>query len=183
MSEGRLIYVIGQSGAGKNSVIAAAREKLNKNKYLCFSHRHVTRPVNSDDDDVAINPAAFAQYRQSGLFALDWEAHGICYGIGIYIESRLRAGGTVVVNGSRAYLPAALARYPRLTAVLITVPPEVAHARMLARGRENAAAIAARLQRTPHLAIAPAQLVTIDNSGPLDQAVRTMIGVLAGGSG
>jgi ribose 1,5-bisphosphokinase len=181
MSEGRLIYVIGQSGAGKNSIIAAAKENLNKNKCLYFAHRYVTRPVNSDDDDVAISEAAFAQYRKSGLFALDWQAHGICYGIDIYIESRLRAGSTVVVNGSRAYLPAALARYPCLTAVLITVPPEVAHARMLARGRENAAAVAARLQRAPGLAIPPAQLVTIDNSGPLEQAARTMIGVLLGG--
>jgi ribose 1,5-bisphosphokinase len=182
MSEGRLIYVIGQSGAGKNSIIAAARENLNKNRCLCFAHRYVTRPVISDDDDVAISEAAFAHYRQNGLFALDWQAHGICYGVGIYIDSRLRAGGTVVVNGSRAYLPAALARYPGLTAVLITVPADVAHARLLARGRENAAAVAARLQRAPDLALAPAQLVTIENSGPLEQAARTMIGVLLGGS-
>jgi ribose 1,5-bisphosphokinase len=167
MSEGRLIYVIGQSGAGKNSIIAAARENLNKNRCLCFAHRYVTRPVISDDDDVAISEAAFAHYRQNGLFALDWQAHGICYGVGIYIDSRLRASGTVVVNGSRAYLPAALARYPGLTAVLITAPADVAHA---------------RLQRAPDLALAPAQLVTIDNSGPLEQAARTMIGVLLGGS-
>lgn len=180
MSEGRLIYVIGPSGAGKNSIIAAAREKLNKINNLYFSHRYVTRALNSDDDDVPLSVVAFAHYRRIGLFALDWQAHGICYGIGASIDGLLRGGGTVVVNGSRAYLPMALTRYPQLTAVLIAVPPQVAHARMLVRGREPAAAIAARLERTPALAIPPAQLITIDNSGPLEHAVQAMTAVLRG---
>jgi ribose 1,5-bisphosphokinase len=181
MSVGRLIYVIGPSGAGKNSIIVAAREKLNKIKYLYFAHRYVTRTLNSDEDDVPISTTAFAHYRQNGLLALDWQAHGIRYGIGVFIDGLLRSGGTVVVNGSRAYLPSALSRYPKLTAVLITVPPQVAHARLLARGREPAAAIAARLERALALAIPTAQLVTIDNSGALEQATQAMISVLRGG--
>ena len=171
---------MGPSGAGKNSLIAAAREKFNKIKYLYFAPRYVTRAANSDDDDIALSANTFAHYRQSGMFALDWQAHGNCYGIGIAIDSQLSAGNTVVVNGSRAYLPAALIRYPGLTAVLISVPPQEAQRRLLARGREHAAAVAARMARAPELAIPPAQLVTIDNSGPLEQAARAMRAVLLG---
>lgn len=183
MSAGRLLYLIGPSGAGKNSLIEAVRRKLFKISQLHFAHRYVTRAVKGDDDDVALSAAAFAHYRRCGMFALDWQAHGVCYGIGNCIDSLLQGGGTVVINGSRAYLPAALARYPDLTAVLISVPPQVAQQRMLSRAREDAAAIAARLQRDPVLSVPTAQLVTIDNSGPLEQATQALIGLLLGEDG
>ncbi len=177
---GRLVYIVGPSGAGKDSVITAAKAMVNKNKFLYFSRRYVTRISVSDKDDLPISTFAFAHYRQSGFFALDWDAHGFSYGIPAAINKPLRGGLTVVVNGSRAHLPAALAKYPAMTVVHVSVPPQVAHARLIARGREDAAAIDERIHRTPPLELPPEQLVTIDNSGALDCAGRALADVLLG---
>ena len=176
---GRLIYLMGPSGAGKNSLIASAREKLNENKQLYFSPRYVTRAAVSDaEDDLTISPGAFAHYKHIGAFALDWQAHGFCYGVSNAIDTLLRAGKCVVVNGSRDYAATALAKYPLLTAVLITVSPEVAYARLQVRGREDREAVLARVRRTPAFAVAPQQLHIIDNSGPLEHASEAMVRVL-----
>lgn len=180
LSHGRLIYVVGPSGAGKDSVIAAASKIANKNNRLYFSRRYVTRIAVSDNGDLPVSAFAFAHYRQNGFFALDWDAHGFSYGIAATINTPLRAGLTVVVNGSRAYLPVALAKYPAMTVVHVSVPPQVAHARLIARGRENAASIAGRMGRTPPLPVPAAQLVNIDNSGALETAAQALVGVLLG---
>jgi ribose 1,5-bisphosphokinase len=180
LSYGRLIYVVGPSGAGKDSVIAAASKIANKNNRLYFSRRYVTRIAVSDNGDLPVSAFAFAHYRQNGFFALDWDAHGFSYGIAATINTPLRAGLTVVVNGSRAYLPVALAKYPAMTVVHVSVPPQVAHARLIARGRENAASIAGRMGRTPPLPVPAAQLVNIDNSGALETAAQALVGVLLG---
>ena len=184
---GRLIYLMGPSGAGKNSLIASAREKLNKNKQLYFLPRYVTRQVSeqaSGDDDFSISAAAFAHYKHIGAFALDWEAHGYCYGVSVTLDTLLRAGKCVVVNGSRAYLETARKKYPQMTAVLITVPADVARTRLEMRARENMDAINARVERAPEIAkhgLPPAQYITIDNSGPLEHASQALLRVLLAG--
>ncbi len=183
MNEGRLIYVMGPSGVGKNAIIASAREKLNKNNNLYFTPRYVTRVVRDGDDDFAISRAAFASYCRQGIFALDWQAHDICYGIGMIINNLMCVGKSVVVNGSRAYLATAQARYPSLQAVMITAPATVVRARLQARAREDAAAISARLARAPQIALPAAQIVTIDNSGPLEHATQALIKVLSAAAG
>ena len=49
------------------------------------------------------------------LFAMHWERSGVRYGIGMEINYWLAIGLRVVVEGSRAYLPQALAAYPEMT--------------------------------------------------------------------
>lgn len=182
MTDGRLIYVVGPSGGGKDSVISAAKKNLFKIKYLCFSPRYVTRATGCSLGELSISANAFEHYRQSGYFALHWQAHGLSYGVGAVIDQQLRAGRTVVVNGSRAHLDVALGKYPRMTVVHITVPNVVARQRLLARAREDATAIAARLERVPAMRVPSRQLITIDNSGALEDAVQAFEQALTGNS-
>jgi ribose 1,5-bisphosphokinase len=140
----------------------------------------VTRTGRNDQGELSISPNAFEHYRLNGHFALYWQAHGLHYGVSVVIDQHLQTGRTVVVNGSRANLDTALSRYPQMTVVHITVPPTLARERLTARGREDTAAIAARLQRAPALNVPPAQLVNIDNSGPLDHAIAAFANVLIG---
>ena len=80
---------MGPSGAGKDSVLRYARERLAGSGVL-FAHRYITRPpVAGDENFVSLDPAEFAARRARGLFAFDWEAHGCLYGIGLEIEAWL----------------------------------------------------------------------------------------------
>lgn len=178
MTDGRLIYVVGPSGAGKDAIIARSRHKLLKIKYLYFSPRYVTRVDGNTCHELSITSTAFEYYLRHGYFALSWAAHGIRYAVGLAIDRQLRLGKTVVVNGSRAYLNTALAHYPQITVVQFAVDSAIARARRLARARENADAIAARLERAPPPVAHAGQLHTIDNNGSLDEAVHAFEQVL-----
>lgn len=82
------------------------------------------------------------------LLALSWHANGLYYGVGVEIDLWLHAGFDVVVNGSRAHLPQARARYQSaLLPICLQVSPEILRQRLENRGRENASEINARLAR------------------------------------
>ncbi|GHT86986.1 ribose 1,5-bisphosphate phosphokinase PhnN [Betaproteobacteria bacterium] len=146
--QGALIYLMGPSGAGKDSLLTALRQSDAKN--LLIAHRYITRPVNSRDDEqhVFLSEAEFQGRRQRGLFSLDWQAHGDAYAIGTEVDNWLQYGFWVVVNGSREYLPTAKAKYgKRLIPVCLLVTRKTLEKRLVARGRENAEQIAQRLER------------------------------------
>jgi ribose 1,5-bisphosphokinase len=176
MTAGALFYVIGPSGAGKDSVIAWARAASDPAR-TAFAHRYITRPAMPDaENHVALSAEEFAARRRRGWFALAWQSHGLSYGVGREIDLWRAEGVRVVINGSRAYLPEAAARYPELRPVLITAPPEVREARLLARNRETGAALAERLDRCP--AIVHPGLVSIDNDGELGKAGQALADLL-----
>ena len=54
---------------------------------------------------------AFEQLSEAQAFAFDWQANGLRYGVRHDELSPLHVGKWVIVNGSRAYLPQALARF------------------------------------------------------------------------
>ena len=147
---------------------------------MAFVRRYITRPAEAGGEDhIAISVEDFAAKRAAGFFRFDWESHGLCYGVAAAdIDGRLAEGLTVALNGSRAYLPEALRRYPGLIPVLITVRPEILRDRLLARGRETPEEINARLSRIIPEADEPPGLIRLDNSGPLADAVETFAALL-----
>ena len=146
-----LIYLVGASGSGKDSLLAHARARLAAQQEVIFAHRYITRAASAGGENhIALSTAEFAMRQQAGLLAMHWESHGYYYGVGIEINHWLAKGMTVVVNGSREYLPTATEMYPELRSVWIEVDPETLRARLEARGRENPDEISARLaRRTP----------------------------------
>jgi guanylate kinase len=142
-----LIAVVGPSGAGKDTLMAGARDAIVHDARFRFVRRAITRPAEAGGEDhEALSEADFSVRRAAGAFALSWEAHGLRYGIPRDIEEDIGARRVVIANLSRAVLPEASARY-RLRVLNITAPMEVLAARLAARGRETAADIAARLAR------------------------------------
>jgi ribose 1,5-bisphosphokinase len=175
---GRLVYVIGPSGAGKDSIIAYARQRL-ADRHV-FARRHITRPVDSGGEDhVAISPADFDRDCAAGRFALCWRGNGHGYGVGVELDCWLDSGRHVVLNGSRAYLPEAAARYPRLLPVLIEIDPNVLRQRLSARGRETPDEIEARIRRAREFgAVDHPALAIIANNGPLTEAGEAFVTLL-----
>ncbi|MCA0302432.1 MAG: phosphonate metabolism protein/1,5-bisphosphokinase (PRPP-forming) PhnN [Proteobacteria bacterium] len=174
-----LVYVMGPSGAGKDSILARARERLPVDAPVVFAHRYITRRADAGGENhVALSPAEFALRRARGLFAFHWQAHGNAYGIGVEIEEWRAQGLTVVVSGSREHYERLADLDPGVVPVLVTADRETLRARLAARGREDGAATARRLARSEALIVNDPRLVTIVNDGSLDDAAAAFLRVL-----
>lgn len=170
MAEGRLLYVIGPSGSGKDSLLRYAREKLAGDPCVVFAHRYITRPFDAGGENhIALTDEEFDARVAGGLFAMHWASHGCRYGIGREINLWLAKGCSVVMNGSRAYLAHARQHYPELVPVSIEVSREMLESRLRARGREGEAEIAERLARAAAY-MPPPDAVIIRNDGSLEDA-------------
>ena len=119
----------------------------------------------------------FEARRARGDFALHWQAHGLSYAITHDALGPLQRGATVLFNGSRAALPQARAAFPRLEVVMVTAPVPVLATRLAARGRESAAAIAARLERS--LLAPPAGARVVVNDGTVAEGVARLLAALS----
>jgi ribose 1,5-bisphosphokinase len=176
--DGRLIYLMGPSGSGKDSLIEAAREPL-RSMNCEVVRRVITRSAESvGEDAVGVSREEFLQLKDAGEFALSWHANGLDYGIPIQIDQWLKEGRHVLVNGSRGHLAEALQRYPDLVPVLLTVKDEVLRERLVRRGRESLAEIEARLGRNTQFAADDAPVHRLDNSGELAVTVAHLVGLL-----
>lgn len=144
---GRLALVFGPSGAGKDTLLLAVADSLAGRPGLRFVRRVITRTARpGDEQNEAVDEAAFLDRRAAGGFALDWTAHGLRYGIPADIVGDLASGTTVVASVSRTVLAQAAARFP-VRLIEITAPVALRAARLAARERETEAAVAARLAR------------------------------------
>ncbi|MDT4852371.1 Ribose 1,5-bisphosphate phosphokinase PhnN [compost metagenome] len=177
---GRLIYLIGPSGSGKDSLLVAVRETL-EGEGCRVVRRVITRSAEAKGELAeAVSTEEFARRAERGDFAMSWYANGLSYGIPAVIDDWLAAGDDVLVNGSRGYLPEARRRYPHLLAVLLTVDDAVLRRRLHARGRESAEEIETRLARNAGfadtlLAGENPDLCLLDNSGDLDQTCQRLL--------
>ena len=191
---GILVYIMGPSGSGKDSLIEYARRSINAPyaqtwdvpacvhqgvRPVLFVRRYITRPSGAAGERHSPLTGDEFQLRQKrDAFALSWESHGLCYGIDKDIDSRLAAGAVVVINGSREYAPEALKKYPALVPVLISARPEALRSRLEKRGRENAAGIHERLAGAAMALPDIPGLITVDNSGCLEEAGRFLTDML-----
>lgn len=177
---GRLILVVGPSGAGKDTLIGRARDALRDDPRIVFPRRAVTRPPNGAEDHDSLTEQEFERALADGRFALAWDAHGLRYGIPVAIEGDLRAGRTAVCNVSRGIVDAARTRYERTLVVLVTAPPALLMQRLSAREREEGGAIAARIERNEAFAGRLRPDFTIDNGGSVEEGARRLIAIIQG---
>jgi phosphonate metabolism protein PhnN/1,5-bisphosphokinase (PRPP-forming) len=179
MANGALVLVVGPSGAGKDTLIGAAKAELGDDQRFSFPRRVVTRQamVALEDHD-SIDASEFSRQKLRGAYALDWEAHGLCYGIPAAIDGAMVAGRIVVVNTSRRVIERAIEKYPSCHVMLVTAAPDVRAARLSGRGRESADDVAARLAREGAPVPEGIEPVVIDNSGSLDEGVGKFVEAL-----
>nr|WP_319527562.1 phosphonate metabolism protein/1,5-bisphosphokinase (PRPP-forming) PhnN [Pseudomonas laurentiana] len=176
---GRLIYLMGPSGAGKDSLIEAARPVL-QGQGVMIARRVITRSAEAKGEEAqGVTPQQFELLCSQKAFALHWQANGLSYGIPVQIDAWLKDGRHVLVNGSRAHLSEARVRYPNLLPVLLTVDAGVLRQRLLGRARESLDDIERRLERSRALACAQDYTVhALDNSGELRDAVSRLLALL-----
>ncbi|HCA65435.1 MAG TPA: phosphonate metabolism protein/1,5-bisphosphokinase (PRPP-forming) PhnN, partial [Pseudomonas sp.] len=89
---GRLIYLIGPSGAGKDSLLDAARESL-AGRGVRIARRVITRSAEAVGEAAhSVSPQEFERLEAQGAFALSWRANGLAYGIPAEIDEWLASG-------------------------------------------------------------------------------------------
>lgn len=177
---GRLVYVVGPSGAGKDSLLEYARLRLPADAGIIFARRFITRPPAAHGEQhIPVSAGQFRRIADDDGFALQWHANGLSYGIGREIRQWMDLGFHVVVNGSREYLPSAGERFPELAVISITAPLHAIRTRLQQRGREDAAEVGLRVMRAESLALPQGpDVMTIVNDGSLEAAGEQLRGLL-----
>lgn len=174
-----MILVVGPSGAGKDTLMAALKARLAGRPDVAFARRAITRTADADaEDHDTLDRAEFDHAVAAGEVALAWEAHGLGYVIPKTYDELIRSGGTVIANGSRRVLRQAEEKYQTAITLLITAPVEVLAERLAARGRESREDIQKRLQRADLEPDNVANLVRIENTGTVEDAVGRMMAAL-----
>ncbi|MFB9173632.1 phosphonate metabolism protein/1,5-bisphosphokinase (PRPP-forming) PhnN [Roseibium salinum] len=179
LGPGRMVLVVGPSGAGKDTLMAALRDRLEHRDDVIFARRAITRPADADaEDHDTLSQAEFERLVAAGEVALSWKAHGLGYVIPKPYDNVIASGGTVIANGSRRVLKRAAEKYENACVLLITAPVEVLAERLAARGRESREDILARLERADLEPDNVPNLIRIENTGTVETAVATMMDAL-----
>jgi len=166
---GALVLVVGPSGAGKDTIMRRVRDRLGPGSGIVFARRVVTRAADATEDNEVATDETFLEALGRGGFALDWQAHGLRYGVPRQVCEELAQGRVVVVNVSRTVVARARSTFDRVRIVLLTAPAEIRASRISARGRDADAA--ERLAREPLPLDELRPDLTIDNAGTPEAAV------------
>ena len=176
---GRLILVVGPSGAGKDTLLSRAQAACADDGNVVFPRRVVTREASPFEDNEQVSFEAFQQARSQGDFAVHWEAHGHCYALPRAIDDELRAGRTVVANVSRTVIDAMRRAYADVVVISITAPPEILAERLAKRARSSDGQIADRLNRAVD-GVAAAPDVTVTNVRDVEHHARELVQIIKG---
>jgi ribose 1,5-bisphosphokinase len=169
---GRLVLVVGPSGAGKDTLIGLAQAACADDSNIVFPQRVVTREASSFENNEAVSPMLFGQMLAHGNFAFQWQAHGLRYGVPSSIVEDVRAGRVVIVNASRTIIEFARRSYANVMVISVTAPPDVLAERLEARARSSDGQIDDRLRRT---VVAPVPDIVINNVGPADDHAAELL--------
>ena len=176
---GRFVLVVGPSGAGKDTLIAGAREHLADDARFIFPERLITRDSMPEAEvHGTIGFDTFAQMMAEGRYALAWEAHGLGYVIPTEVAEQVAAGSIAICNASRRIVDAALSRYPGTHVIVVDADIEVRAARLAGRGRESAEDIAQRLAREVPPLPESASVSHVGNSGAVGDGIARFVALL-----
>jgi ribose 1,5-bisphosphokinase len=175
---GRLVLVVGPSGAGKDTLLNLAKAACAEDTNICFVRRVITRESSASEDNEEVSLDAFRAGLARGDYAIHWEAHGHCYALPRTIDGELRAGRTVVANISRTVIDAVRRAYAGVVVVLITAPPQVLAERLAMRGRSSDGKIEHRLGRAIDNSASPD--VTIVNVSSAEYHARQLVRIIRG---
>ena len=177
-----LIYMVGPSGVGKDSLLAwlLQRPHCDLPVALHIARRSITRPEDGDTEThEPLTEKQFANLESAGAFVMCWHANGLHYGIRHTELALMAKGYWVLVNGSRAYVPTLRQDWPGASVLHIQAPQDVVRNRLLARGREQGEDLEARIRRSQEFGAtrSPGDLELV-NAGSLEVSGYELLALL-----
>jgi ribose 1,5-bisphosphokinase len=176
---GRLVLVVGPSGAGKDTLLGLATAACADDPAIVFPRRVITREASAAEENEEVSAGTFQEALTRGEYAMHWEAHGHCYALPRAIDDDIRSGRTIVANVSRTVIGAMRRAYADVVVVLVTAPPNVLAERIAMRARSSDGRVENRLRRTVEDASA-APDVTIVNTGSVEYHSRQLVRIIKG---
>ncbi|MFX1312664.1 MAG: phosphonate metabolism protein/1,5-bisphosphokinase (PRPP-forming) PhnN [Promethearchaeota archaeon] len=173
---GVLFLVVGNSGAGKDSIIYGVINKYPSNlKKIYAPKRYITRAPSETEKNISISPLDFKKMEEDGKYALQWHIYSLNYGIPIEIENWLKKGHPVIINVSRTVVCEAKEKYKNIKVIFINVPFEITYQRIKDRKRESKELLDKRIERAKNNQTFPEADFVVDNSGKLDDAINQLL--------
>ena len=174
---GKLFFIVGNSGSGKDSLIWEVQKNLPKDlKPVKVPQRVITRPPSPDTEDFeSATEKEFLELKKEDAFAFDWHIYDLYYGVRINILDWIKNGHPVLINVSRNILKEVRQKIPEMKIIFVKVPFEITAARIKARGRENEEKMKGRLERAKLNQDLPIADFVVDNSGDLEEAGKVLL--------
>jgi ribose 1,5-bisphosphokinase len=174
---GAFVLVVGPSGAGKDTVLRLARERLDGDPRFLFPRRLITRAPDPWEDHEPIDWPAFERGEAEGAFALSWRAHGLGYALPGHALAEVRAGRVAACNVSRERVELARQSLPNVVVVEVTASPETLAARIEARGRETGPGVRQRVLRAGQVLCRADHVLR--NEGSPHEAAKRFVAIVA----
>lgn len=147
MNIGKLFFIVGPSGSGKDSLMTGVKSFLPPHEFM-FARRVITRSVAIDTEDHdSCSESEFLEREKQGDFIITWQAHGLFYGLPSSLLVAINQGINVIANGSRNEIVSLQKKVPSLCVIEISAPSDILRSRLMARNRETPEDIERRLQR------------------------------------
>lgn len=169
---GTLIFVVGPSGVGKDTLLDGARVAFSNDPRVHFLRRDITRPASAGGEDH--NPVTVEQFeanRATGAYALTWDAHDLRYGLPKSELAPLERGTSVIANGSRSVLQLARNQFDRLAIISVMAEETLLRSRLTQRGRETQKDIEQRIARATAFQVAGDNVTTFLNNDSVEVGI------------
>lgn len=172
----RLFAVIGNSGAGKDTIIDEVQKKFpSKYKELKIPKRVITRQDSDTEKFESVDGKTFHKLKASGEFILEWESYEHFYGIRREIQDWLNDGHPVIMNISRNVVQEARDIFPSMKVIFIRIPLEVTTERIIDRGRESYKEVLERVVRAQENQDYQNADLIVDNVGRLEETSQQVL--------
>ncbi len=178
---GQLFLIVGNSGSGKDSLLAEVLRRWPASAGpIRIPQRYITRPAHGSEPFISVTSEDFEELNQRGKFWLSWHVYDTDYGVPVTISNWLDQGVSVIVNVSRKIIPQARQLIPDLKVIFVSVPLEVTLQRVRDRNRESedGPGFQQRLARAKENQTLPEADFVVDNSVPLEEAAKKLLGYM-----
>lgn len=172
-----IIFIMGKSGVGKDTVKLLLGEELIKNGYVVYPiQRYITRPLHKSEQHISVTVDEFEKIMKHDQFIIHWNIYDNYYGfLRSDVLKAILNKEFIIMNISRELALGLKSQFPRGKFILVDAPERLSIKRILERNRETSVMIDQRIDRMEIKIDLPADLIVINNDGSLEDLKEQIV--------